>query len=91
MPATLEPGKKLKRVIKVYGVERSVIVELSTDGITFKIAGRGGLPVSATWQRVVKACTVDGGVKGFDPGDPLGYLQREAQKRTKRAAKENNG
>lgn len=87
MPAKLKDNG-LTRLIKVYGIEQPVVVTILPEGISFKIAGRGGQRVIATWPIIVKACVVTSGVKGFDPGDPFGYLQREAQKKTKRKAKE---
>lgn len=87
MPAKLKDNG-LTRLIKVYGVDQPVLLHIDEIGILFKIAGRGGKPVSAPWPTVVKACTVADSVKGQDPRDPFGYLQREAQKKTKRKAKE---
>lgn len=85
----------LRRIIRVYGVERPVEVLLRPEGISFRIAGRGGKSVSAPWPSVVKACSTPPEAKCYDAGDPLGLLVREAQKKTqrdvKRAAKESDG
>ena len=86
MPAKLNE-KGLTRIIKVYSVEQPVAVNLTPEGISFKIAGRGSKPVSASWPQVVKACSTPRKVKSYLMGDALSYLVHEAQEKTKRDVK----
>ena len=87
MPAKLEPGKKLKRLIKVYGIEGDVEVSMSHEGLTFRVP-RTRLILTATWPDVVEkaSCTPDN-VPCFLAGEPMKFLQHEQTKVAKKRAK----
>ncbi len=55
MPVELQDYHKIKRQIKVSGIDRAVILIITRDGIEFKVAGakRG---VTQTWSRVIAGC-----------------------------------
>lgn len=87
MSAVLREDQKLRRVIKVYGVEQPVVVELSHAGITFKVKGTK-TPVGNTWPDLIRdGCHTEDSVKSYFAGKPLEYLIAQAAKQAKRAEK----
>lgn len=93
MSAKLDGDKKLKRTIRVYGVEADVHVTLTAEGMEFKVAGTK-LGVGASWAKLVSACFTPAHVKSFLEGKPLAFLQYQAstiiKKRIKREEKKTN-
>lgn len=87
MSAVLREDQKLRRVIKVYGVEQPVVVEISHQGITFKVKGTK-TPVGNNWPELIRdGCHTEDSVKSYFAGKPLEYLIAQATKQTKRAEK----
>ena len=92
MPSKLEPGKKLKRLIKVYGIEGDVEVSISHEGLTFRVP-RTRLYLTTSWPDIVeKASSTPDNVPCFLAGEPMKFLQHEqakvAKKRTKKEAQQ---
>lgn len=77
MSARLDGDKKLKRTIRVYGVEADVNVTINSTGLDFKVVGTK-LGTGATWAQLVGACTTPAHVKSFLEGKPLEFLQYQA-------------
>ena len=91
MPAVLEPGKKLRRIIKVYGIESPVEVSIAHEGIAFRVPGTK-LSLMATWPEVIeKASTTPDNVPSKLAGEPMKFLAdmvaKAAKRKEKRAAK----
>jgi len=86
MSAEITEGKKLKRQIKVYGVENPVIITLSHEGISFRVKS-AKLDVSMTWPDAVNACYTPENVPSYLEGRPLDFLKEQAKGITKRAVK----
>ncbi len=86
MSAELSEGKKLKRQIKVYGVESPVIITLSHEGISFRVKS-AKLDISMTWPDAVNACYTPENVPSYLEGQPLAFLKEQAKGITKRAVK----
>jgi hypothetical protein len=87
MSATLREGQKLKRQIKVYGVESPVIITLSHEGIEFKVK-TAKIGVGNTWcQLIENGCVTPDNVPSFLAGRPLEFLTEQAKGITKRAVK----
>jgi hypothetical protein len=80
MPATIAEGKKLKRVIKVYGVELPIIVTLTAEGIEFKVQ-TAKIGVGNTWAQIVeKGCLTPPNVRpAWAEGQPLAFLVEQAK------------
>lgn len=75
MAAVLKEGQTLSRLVKVYGIERPVMVTISRDGITLKVKGSKTF-VSAGWVAVVdKACGTPDNVPSKLHGKALEFLQ----------------
>lgn len=91
MPKQLEPGKKLRRLVKVYGVEGLVEVSISAEGLSFRIPGTRGYLVAAWPDVVEKAASTPDNSPSFLAGEPTKYLQHMIGKvvkaRVKRATK----
>lgn len=79
MAATLEPGKSLKRLIKVYGIEGMVEVTISHEGVSFRIPGTQKRLVG-TWTDAVKATSTPNDVPSHLFGEPFKFLEHEALK-----------
>jgi len=85
MPPTLkDPG--IKREVKVYGVENSVIAFFSSQGIQFKAKGTK-IGVTITWPEIVKACAVPSNMPSRFAGRPYEFLQYQALEQQKRFTK----
>lgn len=93
MSAKLDGDKKLKRSIRVHGVEADVNVTLTAEGVEFKVAGTK-LGIGASWTKLVGACFTPANIKSFLEGKPLEFLQYQAssiiKKRIKREEKKAN-
>lgn len=86
MSAELREDQKLRRVIKVYGIEGGVIVTLTHSGISFKVP-RTKLGVEMTWPEAVKACRVSDNLPAKFEGRPMEFLIDQTVKAAKRAIK----
>jgi len=86
MSAQLREGQKLRRVVKVYGVEGGVFVTLTHDGIEFKMP-RTKVGVSMTWPQAVNASSTPSNVPSKFEGQPMKFLIDQAEKATKRSVK----
>jgi hypothetical protein len=86
MSAQLREDQKLRRAVKVYGIEGLVYVTLTSNGIEFKVP-RTKVGVTVTWPQAVKACQTPSNVPSKFEGDPIKFLIDQAEKVTKRAVK----
>lgn len=86
MATTLEPGKSLKRLIKIHGIEGMVEVTLSHEGMAMRIPGTKK-HVSCMWTDVAKAMYTPNEVPAWLHGEPLKFLAHEAEKVIKNRAK----
>ena len=87
MPATIAEGKKLKRVIKVYGVELPIIVTLTHEGIEFKVKS-AKMGVGNMWAQLIhKGCVTPDNVPSYLAGLPLNFLIEQAKAIVKRNVK----
>jgi hypothetical protein len=90
MATAFRAGQVLRRAIKVYGVEGTVLADFDADGVTFKVLG-SRTEVRLPWRAAVEASTTPDNVKSYDAGKPLQVLQHAAeglvQRRTKRLTK----
>jgi hypothetical protein len=84
--AELREDQKLRRLVKVYGIEGLVEVELSKDGISFRVP-RTQMRVSMTWPKAVASCDTPGNVPCYLAGNPVETLKHQVVKVQKRAAK----
>jgi len=79
MSTKLVGNQKLRREIKVHGVDLPIIVTLTPEGLVFKIKGaRHG--VSASWPQVVDGCSTPDNAPGKLHGRPLAFLQDSARR-----------
>lgn len=84
--AELREDQKLRRLVKVYGIEGLVEVTLSKDGVSFRIP-RTKMTVSMTWPQAVEACDTPGNVPCFLAHNPVDTLKHQVKQVQKRAAK----
>jgi hypothetical protein len=84
MPAELREDQKLRRVIKVYGIEGAMYVTLDHQGITFTAPGTK-VGVSLTWVHAVESCLTPSNVPSKFEGRPMEFLIDQAAKQSKRA------
>jgi hypothetical protein len=84
--AVLKEDQKLRRIIKVYGVESGVIVTLTHAGIEFKIP-KTKLGVSMPWTKAVESCLTPSNLPSKFEGRPLDFLKTQATEVVKRAVK----
>ena len=88
MPAKLEQGKKIKRLIKVYGIEGMVEVTISYEGLAFRIPSTRGSLVAAWPDVVEKSTSTPDNCPSFLAGEPIKYLLHEAAKAVKKRSKQ---
>lgn len=90
MPSVLEPGKKLRRLVKVYGVEGPVELTIAHEGLSLRVPGTKK-SLTCSWTDVVNASYTPNDVPSFLAGEPMKFILHEAEKvvknRAKRAAK----
>jgi hypothetical protein len=86
MSVVLREDQKLRRSIKVYGIEGGVIVTLRHQGIEFTIP-RTKVGVGMSWKKAVESCFVPSKAASIFEGRPTEFLQRQAQEATKRRIK----
>lgn len=86
MSAVLREDQKLRRIIKVYGIEGGVIVTLRHQGIEFTIP-RTKVGVGMSWQKAVESCLVPSKAASIFEGRPTDFLKKQAQEAAKRRVK----
>lgn len=86
MPAKLVEGKQLKRLIRVYGVEGAVELAISHSNLSMRIP-KTRKSLTADWPEVVRALFTPDDAPSFLAGEPMKFLQHEAEKVVKKAAK----
>ena len=74
MAVVMKEDQTLSRWIKVYGIERPVVVTITRNGLSLKVKG-SKTPVEASWLAVVNACTTPSTVPSKLHGRPLEFLQ----------------
>ncbi len=82
----LREGQKLRREIRVYGIESPVYVTITKDGISFQIKGTKQ-HVFASWAMAVKACGTPGSALSWLEGQPFKFLEYMASQKAKREIK----
>lgn len=86
MSASLKEGSKLRRAIKVYGIEGAVYVTLRPEGIEFTMP-RTKVGVGMSWKKAVESCLTPSNVPSKFEGRPMDFLIGQATKQTNRAIK----
>src|ERR1700693_4088242 len=81
MPAKLVEGKKIRREVKIYGIDLPCNATLSTDGIEIKVRG-SKVGVFIAWLTVVGRATTPGNVPSKFEGSPFAFLQDTARRLT---------
>ena len=82
----LEGNAKLKRTLRVPGIEGDCVATISASGIAIRIKkSRQG--VNATWPELVRACQTPEGVPSKFLGKPHEFLMHAAQQCARRTAK----
>ena len=86
MPTELQDGQKLRRLVKVYGIEGLVVATLTHQGIEFKIP-KTKIGVLLTWAGAVNASSTPSNVPSKHEGKPMEFLLDQSHKQAKRAEK----
>jgi hypothetical protein len=84
MSTELEPGQKLRRLVKVYGIEGMVVATFTHEGIEFKIP-KTKLGVMLTWPDAVQASGTPSNVPSKHEGRPMEFLLDQSYKQAKRS------
>ena len=71
-------GAKLRREVRIHGVEKPVQLEISVDGISFWIKGHRKR-TTLTWSKAAAASQTGQDVPSFLMGDALGLLKHQAK------------
>ena len=82
----IEGDKRLRRTVKVYGVEGDTVLTITASGIEFKAKG-AKFGVFATWPDLVKSADEPETAKARFHRDPYAYLIWQAEQIAKRKAK----
>lgn len=77
--AKLTEGQKLRRELKLYGVDLPVNVTITSIGIEFKVKG-SKIGVSAPWTTIVDACHTPDNVPSKLHDMPIPFLQDTARR-----------
>ena len=85
MPPVLG-DRTIRREIKIYGVDGTVILSLSNKGLEAKAKGTK-LGVIANWDRIIGACSTPTNVPSKFEGRPVDFLKFKATEREKRMTK----
>lgn len=76
----IKPGDNpIRRIVKVYGVESPVVLQVAYEGITLSIKG-AKIPLTLSWVQVAEAAKTPGNVPSFLEGRGLEYLKHTAKK-----------
>ena len=90
MAAELTQGKKIKRLIKVYGVEGLIEIALTHEGLSMRVPGTKK-SLFATWPEVVVGLYTPDDVPSFLAGEPMKFLLHEVEKVQKKKLKKRQG
>lgn len=82
MAIKLEPGKTLKRQIHIYGVEAPVNVEITSEGVSFAVAG-AKKKVTLSWFSAVNSSLTPTDTPAHLFDKPLEFLKFQANKKAK--------
>lgn len=86
--ATLLGNQKLKRTVRVYGIDEPVVVTFTADGLTMQVKG-SRQSVSNPWRNIVLASLTPNNCRCYHAGRPLELLKSEAKKVADRREKKN--
>lgn len=86
MATKLRDGSKLRREIRVHGVEAAVIVTLTSEGIEARVSGTK-TAVWQRWERVVASMNTPGNVPSYLAAKPVEFLKYQANKKFSRRRK----
>lgn len=89
MPATLHPEQKLKRLVKIHGIEGMVEVTFSHEGVSMRVP-KTRKYITCMWTDVVKSMYTPNDVPSFLMGEPMKFLIHEAEKVVKKKLKRAN-
>ena len=77
----MTPLKKLRRILRVYGISEDLLVTISPEGIEFKPQGKGvRLSTSIAWPEVVKHSETPRTAMSHHVGRPMEFLQAQVDK-----------
>jgi hypothetical protein len=79
MSTKLVGDQKLRREITIFGIDAPVVVNLSAEGLTFKVKG-SKIGVSAPWTAVVNVCNTPDNSPGKLHDRPIAFLQDTARR-----------
>jgi hypothetical protein len=86
MPASLESGKSLKRLVKIHGIEGMVEVTISHEGVSMRVP-KTRKSLTCMWTDVVNSMYTPNDVPSFLMGEPMKFLIHEAEKVVKKRVK----
>jgi hypothetical protein len=86
MPAKLEQGKQIKRLVKIHGIEGFVEVSFSHEGIAMRVP-KTRKSLTCMWTDIIGAMYTPNDVPSFLMGEPLKFLLHEAEKVVKKREK----
>ena len=87
MPKLLEAGKKIRKLIKVYGIESPVELTVAHEGLWLRIPGTR-LSLYSDWPGLVsRAMTTPDSAPCYLAGEPMKFLEFESTKAQKSKAK----
>jgi hypothetical protein len=90
MPVDFLKCQKLKRWIKVSGLDMPLIATITEEGIVFKVKG-GKLGVRQGWDQIVATCNTPPNVQQFLAGKPIKYLQHVSSRIVRNKIKKEGG
>jgi hypothetical protein len=79
MASVLEEGKVLKRVIRLHGINKPVVIEISTAGVSIYVKG-ARKHLHGNWYAIVnKAMETPADVPSYLMGKPWELLEKQAK------------
>lgn len=79
--AEMKPGKRTRRVVRIYGVDRPVVVTITTEGLSMKVLNSGQQQVLyAPWRVVAEKLPTPPNAKCFLAGQPIEFLNYQSKK-----------
>ena len=82
----IEGDKRLRRTVKIYGVEGDTVITITASGIEFKAKG-AKYGVVSTWPDLVKTAAEPDTAPSRFHRDPYAYLVWQAEQISKRRTK----
>ena len=86
MSKLIESGKKIRRLIRVHGVESVVELTITSEGLAFRIP-KTRKTLTLDWGGAVRASYTPNDVPAFLMGEPVKFLQHEVAKVQKKQKK----